>query len=162
MTRWYSKVLSSTCRKELVVGGLIFITLTVLSVVQLTNGEPFAWRQIEPFSTPDFWHRIFWGALTFVTLGAVLYKIYFYKLLSMIFGSDRSGYRQIKRIIWLGLMYVNYQIFPVVIDIANSIASIVFNGLVFAVYISPYLFAGAVMGSLLGSLVGRKAVRELL
>lgn len=159
---WYKKALSSIYHKELLVGGLVFAILFVLSMVQLISGEPFVWKQIESFSTPDFWNRVFWSALTFVTLGALLYRLYLYKILSIIFGSDRSGYRQMKRIIWLGLMYVNYQIFPVVIDIANFVSSVVFNGFIYTVYLSPYLFAGAVLGSLFGMLVERKAIRELL
>lgn len=159
---WYKKALSTTYRKELIVGGIVFVMLFGLRIIQLINGEPFVWKRIEPFSTPDLWNRIFWSALTFVTLGAALYKIYFYKILSMIFGSDRSGYRQMKRIIWFGLMYINYQIFPAVIDAANFIASILFNSLVYIAYISPYLLAGLIIGVLLGVCVERKAVLSLI
>lgn len=162
MMTWYKKTLSCTYRKELIVGSLVFVALFVLSIIQLVNSEPFTWRRIELFSTPDFWNRIFWSALTFVTLGAVLYRIYFYKILSMMFGSDRSGYRQMKRIIWFGLMYVNFQIFPAVIDAANFIASILFNSLVYIAYISPYLLAGLIIGVLLGVCVERKAVLGLI
>jgi hypothetical protein len=159
---WYKKALSTTYHKEFVAGGLVFVTLFVLSIIQLVNGEPFVWKHIEPFSTPDLWNRIFWSALTFVTLGAVLYRIYFYKILSMIFGSDRSSYRQMKRIIWFGLMYVNYQIFPAVVDTANFTTAILFNSLVYIVYISPFLLTGLILGALLGVCVERKAVLSLI
>lgn len=159
---WYKKALLSTYRKELIVGGLVFAVLFVLSMVQLASGEPFAWRQIEPFSTPGFWNRIFWSALTFVSLGAILYHIYFYKFLSDLFGSNRGGYRQAKAVVWFGLMYVNYQIFPTVVDAANFIVNILFNSLVYVIYISPFLLAGIIFGAFLGMYAERKTILTLI
>ncbi len=159
---WYKKALLSTYHKELIVGGLVFVVLFVLSIVQLISGELFAWRQIEPFSTPDLWNRIFWSALTFVSLGAILYHIYFYKFLSDLFGSNRGGYRQAKAIVWFGLMCVNYQIFPTVVDIANSIVSFAFNASVYIMYVSPMLMTGIIFGMATGLIVERKAVARLI
>ena len=159
---WHKKAMVATYRKELITGGLVFVMLFVLSTVQLMSGEPFAWKEIELFSTPDLWNRIFWSALTFMTLGAVLYKIYFYKLLSILLGSDRKGYRQAKSIIWLGLMYVNYQIFPVVIDATNFVATILFNSFIYVVYISPLLLTGLTLGVLAGLYVERATILTLL
>lgn len=159
---WYRKVLWQDFRKEITTVASILVILVSLSLVRMFFGESFVWQEITPFSTPDFWHRAFWSALTFVTLGYGLYKIYFYRILSWLFGSDRSGYRQMKKIIWLGLMYINYQIFPIVVDTLNQIISIVFNFSMMAVYAAPMLLLGLIFGLLLGALMEHHAIAELV
>lgn len=159
---WYRQVLWQDFRKEMITVVSILAILVALSVVRLFLGESFVWQHIAPLSTPDFWQRAFWSALTFVTLGYGLYKIYFYRILSWLFGSDRAGYRQAKKIIWLGLMYVNYQIFPVVVDILNQIISIVFNFSMMAIYAAPMLLLGLVLGLIVGVFVERRVIAELI
>lgn len=159
---WYKAVLIRTSRKEITVVGLVLAILIVMSVTRLFLGESFVWKDIAPISTPDLWNRIFWSALTFATLGAILYHLRFYLALSWLFGSDRGGYRQAKGLIWMVLILFNYHIFPVVVDIMNTIISVAYNSLVFAVYSAPVLLAGLVLGVLFGLLTERKQISELI
>ena len=159
---WHKDILQSSLRKELIAAGSILIILLILSAVQFFRGEPFSWQNITIFSTPDFWQRAFWSALTFATLGWVLYKIYFYKILSWIFGNDRTEYQQVKKIVWLGLMYVNYQIFPTIIDILNGTVSILFNIILLSAYLAPALLTSLILGLALGVLIERKQISELM
>lgn len=157
---WYKDVLWQNCRKELTLVGILFIILLTLSVVQLIHGNSFTWQEVKPFGVPNFWARAFWSALTFVTLGALLYRLYFYKVLWWIFGRDKSTHKKIKYYIWAGLMYINYQMFPVVVDSLNLISTLVFNFIVFVMYTSPLLLLGLVAGIVLGIIMERGTIME--
>jgi hypothetical protein len=158
---WYKIILMQASRKEMAIVALVLVILTAMSVARLFLGESFVWQDIAPIGTPDFWHRAFWSALTFMTLGAILYAIRFYQVLSWMLGSDREGYRQMKGTIWLGLMFLNYQILPVIVDCMNTIISIAYNSFMLAIYSAPMLLAGLMLGILIGLLMERKQIIEL-
>ena len=155
-------MLLKSFRKEIVAVTSVLIILIVLSIVSLFLGRSFVWQNISPISTPDFWNRIFWSALTFITLGYGLCKTYFYRALSRLFGGNRAGYRDAKKIIWLGLMYINYHIFTAVIDILNQVISIIFNLTMMAVYYAPILLVGLILGLILGVFVEYKTIVKLI
>jgi hypothetical protein len=112
-----------------------------MAVIQLMKGNLFIWHNIVPIDRPDIFFRIIYSALTFVTLGALLYYIGFYQFLSLIFGRNRSGYKSMKKLIWLGLMWVMYvAIVPAGVNILNSVISFGYNILVLLVYVSPIAF----------------------
>lgn len=134
---WYIRVLCSYSYKTVAAVGLIMPILLVTSVIQLANGASFEWKNIAPIEAPDFWTRILYSALTYVSLGAALYYVGFYKFLSMIFGRDRRGYREAKSRIWGLLMLVMFIfIVPSVVDILNGALSFIYNVLLLFVYVS--------------------------
>jgi hypothetical protein len=115
----------------------LFILLA-MTIFQLLNGSPFVWRNIEPMDQPGLFARLLYSALTFVTIGALLYFIRFYQLLSSLFGHDRQGYRSAKKLIWLGLMYLMFTVLvPTGVNILNTILSFVYNIFVLMLYLSP-------------------------
>jgi heme/copper-type cytochrome/quinol oxidase subunit 2 len=135
---WYSRVLYNYSRKTVVAVGITILVLLVTSVIQLVNGASFEWKNIAPIEAPDFWTRILYSALTYVSLGAALYYVGFYKFLSMMFGRDRRGYREAKSRIWGLLMLVMFIfIVPSAINILNSTLSFIYNILLLFVYVSP-------------------------
>jgi 4-amino-4-deoxy-L-arabinose transferase-like glycosyltransferase len=98
----------------------------------------FEWKNIAPIEAPDLWARIIYSALTYVSLGALLYYVKFYVLLSALFGRDRRGYREAKSRLWGMLMLVMFFfVVPFGVTIANSIVSFAYNMIVFSIYISP-------------------------
>lgn len=138
---WYLSVLRAYSQKTIVSTGIILIALLIGATIQLSNGTVFEWKNIEPIEQPDLMSRLVYSALVFVSLGAILYWLHFYKLLSMIFGSDRRGYREAKRLVWTGLILVMYfYIVPTVVNLLNSSISFAYNIALLILYLSPVLF----------------------
>lgn len=139
--KWYQKILVGYFTKTIAVVGLTTLVFFVMAVVQLSKGGSFVWNNIAPLEQPEFFERAIYSALTFVTLGAFLYFIRFYQLLSMLFGSNREGYKSAKAIIWLGLLVLMYKaIIPVVVNILNFIISLLYNSFLLLLYVSPLMF----------------------
>lgn len=100
-------------------------------------GKTFAWTDISPIDPPSIFVRIFYSALTFVTLGAFLYKIKFYQGLYRVLGDWRS-FKEAKAIIWVLLMgTMFFVIVPLVVDILNGILSIGYNLIALVLYAFP-------------------------
>lgn len=138
---WHSKIIADYSRKSVVSLILTLTILFVMAVVQLMHGEAFEWKNIAPLDTPDIWVRFLYSALTFVTIGALLYYVRFYQLLSMLFGSNRRGYRDTKKLIWTGLILLMFfVVIPAGVDAMNAIISFLYNILILLVYISPFGF----------------------
>lgn len=61
------------------------ITYAILALVFLlwrfVLGYQFGWQNIEPFSPPNIFVRVFYSAFTFATLGLLLYVFRFYQVL---------------------------------------------------------------------------------
>ena len=100
-------------------------------------GKTFTWTDISPIDSPSIFVRIFYSALTFVTLGRLLYLAGFYKALYRILGDWRS-FKEAKAIIWVLLMAAMFfVIVPLVVDILNGILSIGYNLLALTLYAFP-------------------------
>lgn len=144
-TPWFERVLSEYSRSTAVAVSATLAVLLMLSLVQFVKGSSFAWNDIAPIDQPDLLSRAFYSALTFVSIGAILYQLQFYRFLSWIFGSDRSSYKEAKRIIWIGLILMMYwYIVPVIVDFLNTAVSFAYNISLLVLYLSPVLFIGAV------------------
>jgi len=91
---WYLRALRGYSKKTLTAVSLTLMLFFVMAVVQIMKGQSFAWTNITPFEQPEIFERTIYSALTFITLGAFLYFIRLYQLLSWIFGSDRKSYCQ--------------------------------------------------------------------
>ncbi|QQS58912.1 hypothetical protein IPN35_04955 [Candidatus Peregrinibacteria bacterium] len=106
------------------------------------SGEPFEWKEIEVVDALE-WQRLLYSALTFVSLGAFLYWIKFYKLLHFLFVEilgDFRAYKEIKGIIWGGLLLLMYfKIVPWCVGIINEGISFLYNITAFVLYLFPPL-----------------------
>jgi len=141
MMSWYRKVLKDYSREAIISVGITLLTFFIMAIFQLVNGGVFAWNSITPIEQPDLFSRIIYSALTYFSLGAIIYHLLFYKLLSWLFGSDRRGYREAKQKVWIILMLVMYFIVvPKAIEILNAIISFCYNVLILLVYVSPAAF----------------------
>ena len=100
---WYKKTLKKY-GKEILTGAVFSIVCTLAFLLWIYGmGKTFTWTDISPIDPPSIFVRIFYSALTFVTLGALLYKIKFYQGLYRILGDWRS-FKEAKAIIWVLLM----------------------------------------------------------
>lgn len=119
---------------------LLFFLVSILWYFFLE--KPFEWQEIEVINPPE-WQRILYSALTFVSLGAVLYWIKFYKLLHFLFIEtlkDFKAYKEIKGIIWGGLLLLMYfKIVPWCVGVINEVISFLYNITAFILYLFPPL-----------------------
>ncbi|HIG96007.1 hypothetical protein A3D62_02470 [Candidatus Kaiserbacteria bacterium RIFCSPHIGHO2_02_FULL_49_11] len=134
---WYQKTLKK-CGKEILTGAIFSIICTLAFFLWIYGmGKTFTWTDISPIDPPSIFVRIFYSALTFVTLGAFLYKIKFYQGLYRILGNWQS-FKEAKAIIWVLLMGTMFFIIvPLVVDILNGILSITYNLFALALYAFP-------------------------
>ena len=137
---WYKRVLEDYSRGTVVSIGLTMFCLFIMAAIQLVNGRVFEWTNITPIDTPDIWVRLLYSALTYVSIGALLYYIRFYQFLSMLYGRNRRGYRDAKGIIWSALILLMFfVIVPTGVDVLNTVISFFYNILLFLVYVSPVI-----------------------
>lgn len=134
---WYQKTLKKY-GKEILSGAIFSIICTLAFLLWIYGaGKTFTWTDISPIDQPSIFVRIFYSALTFVTLGAFLYKIGFYKALYQILDDWRS-FKEAKAIIWVLLMgTMFFVIVPMVVNILNGILSIGYNLFALALYAFP-------------------------
>lgn len=141
--KWYKKYLIKY-KKEIIISATFTVVFFVLlSLWHYALGKSFAWREIDPIPKPQEFVRFIYSALVFVTIGAFLYWIKFYKFLHLVIvGKLRNWklYKDIKAIIWTSLILIMYFfVVPKVIDLLNSIISIVYNLSIFILYLLPPL-----------------------
>jgi hypothetical protein len=138
---WYKAVLKKN-GKELLAGAAFSLTFSLaLLLWSFILHHTFVWQTIAPLSAPPLVYGIY-SALVFVTFGAFLYWIKFYKFLYFVFVEvlgDWRSYKQIKAIIWLGLICLTYYIVTQIINAINFTLSIFLNVANFLLYLSPPL-----------------------
>lgn len=134
---WYQKTLKKY-GKEILSGAIFSIICTLAFLLWIYGvGKTFTWTDISPIDQPSIFVRIFYSALTFVTFGAFLYKIGFYKALYQILDDWRS-FKDAKTIIWVLLMgTMFFVIVPLVVNILNGILSIGYNLFALILYAFP-------------------------
>ena len=78
---WHLKTLKKYTQ-DILKSSLTYL-LIVLSLLiwNLVFDVKFEWQTIEPFTPPSIFHRIFYSAFVFLTLGRVLYYMGVYKFL---------------------------------------------------------------------------------
>lgn len=137
---WYKKILKEK-QREIILSTIIF-TFT-LTLWHFFTGKSFQWQSINPVETPDLLPRLFYSALVYVTLGAFLYSIGFYKFLYSLYRGTQGGWRAYNRMkgrIWLLLILGMYfVIVPVVVDILNATISFFYNVFNLVLYLFPAL-----------------------
>lgn len=134
---WYNRTLKKY-RKELISGATFSFVLSLALLLWIyMSGYSFEWRDINPIDPPSVFHRLAYSALTYVTLGAFLYSLLFWRFLYRLAGDYRS-FVELKRIVWLGLMALMFfVVVPVAVDILNAIASFGYNMFNLILYLFP-------------------------
>jgi hypothetical protein len=134
---WYKKAIKHNIKEIFSSVPLYVLTVIILGVWHFLSGGQFTWVWIEPIEAPSVFVRIFYSALTFITLGAFLYKIRFYQFLWFVLG-DWKTFKEAKALLWLLLMWSMYSwVVPKVINLLNDIASIGYNIFNFLLYAFP-------------------------
>lgn len=146
---WYKKVLKEKQVEIILSTILAMVFAFTLTLWHLITGKSFAWQSISPVEAPDLLPRLLYSALVYVTLGAFLYSLGFYKFLYSLYRGVRGGWRAYNRMkggIWLLLILGMYfVIIPVVVDILNATISFFYNILCLALYLFPALGISAIL-----------------
>lgn len=142
---WYASTIVSYAKEheaKVVSGALALLLCSFVSAQVFIFNQSFAWVDIAPLS-PLPWIRILFSAITFVTIGAALFALRFYQLLSFIFHTilrDHEGYIAAKAVIWFALNYfIYFYVQPIVLKFLNEIISFVYNIFTLFLYVSPAL-----------------------
>lgn len=136
---WHRKILQENI-KETFSSVLFYILILIfLGAQRFFLGDSFSWVWIEPIEQPSIFMRIFYSALTFLTLGKLVYKTKFYFYLYRIIG-NYWVYKKAKKNIWVFLMLIMFFIIvPIIVNLLNGVISIVYNVFIFLLYILPSL-----------------------
>lgn len=140
---WYKRILTE--KKKEIISSAVFAVLFALSITlwHYFTGKVFEWQSISPIDEPDLLPRLFYSALVYITLGAFLYAMGFYRFLYSLYRGTRGGYRaykEMKGAIWVVLILGMYfVIIPVAIDILNAFISFGYNVLNLILYLFPPL-----------------------
>lgn len=141
---WYRKVLQKNIKEIFSSAGTYLLTATLLTAWYFYTGKGFQWEWIEPLDAPSFFERFFYSALTYVTIGALLYKIRFYQFLYYVLGDWRS-FKEAKALIWVLLLWLMYfKIVPFFFDVMNDVISIGYNLFMFVLYVAPWFFISVI------------------
>jgi len=140
-TYWHKEAIIKNIKETLSSAFFYLVFLLIVLIWSLFIGKSFQWQSISPIEEPSLWHRAFYSALVFVTFGAFLYWIKFYRLLHSIFVKllgDWKLYNGIKRAIWALLILAMYfYVVPLIVDILNAIISCLYNLLGLFLYLFP-------------------------
>jgi hypothetical protein len=138
---WYRKILLERKEEILTAVSLAILLAFAIAGWYFLTGRTFEWYSISPVEAPSLLPRLFYSALVYVSLGAILYSLGFYKFLYSLYRGTRGGYRaykEMKGLIWLLLILGMYFIIvPLVVDILNNVISFLYNLLVLLIYLLP-------------------------
>lgn len=138
---WHKRSIKKTGR-EVAAGAAFSITFVLAFFLwNFALGKIFTWQTLAPVSAPPLVYGIY-SAIVFVTFGAFLYWIRFYKFLHFIFVEtlgDWQTYKQIKAIIWFLLIGLAYIAITKIVDAINTTLSFFLNLANFLLYLSPPL-----------------------
>ena len=140
---WHKKVLAKN-KKDIITKTMFIIVFALATLLwHFVLGKNFEWQEISPIPEPSIFICCFYSALVFVTFGAFLYKIKFYKSLHFLtvrILGDWKLYKDTKKFIWTLLILIMYFfIVPKIIDFLNTIISIAYNLLSLVLYLFPLL-----------------------
>lgn len=143
LNNWHEKVLKKH-KKEVVYSAIISIIIAVLfSLWHYSSGEVFQWIEFHPISAPSLFSRAIYSALTFISVGALLYTLGFYKLLHDLIVKTLGNwrlYKKIKEFIWTFLiLFMMFKFIPWVVDFLNAIISFFYNIWILLLYLFPSL-----------------------
>lgn len=138
--------------KETIFATVFSLTFAlVLMVANFFFDWNFDWEEIDPIEMPPLWIRGVASFFTWFTLWNWLFNLYFYKVLYWIcklFGIRYSEYKKLKQKIWVWLMLlVTFVLIPLIVDILNSLISILFNIFQFLISTIPYMGISATISA---------------
>lgn len=145
--KWYQKEIRKAFNEAINTVAFALLFLFSLSLWHFGLGQSYEWQTVTLISEPSIFQRAIYSALTFVTLGAILYRLGFYRLLYQIIG-DWQSYKEAKRLVWLllmGLMF--FIIVPITVNVLNHIISFGYNIFNLLIFLFPPL-GFAVIGSI--------------
>ncbi|MCT4617289.1 MAG: hypothetical protein N4A38_03710 [Candidatus Gracilibacteria bacterium] len=121
---------------------LVLVFILILLIYRGISNNPYSWQEYNLISEPSLSIRLLSG-LAFIGPGKVLYDLQFYRILYFIFVTilnNRGLYRDLKKIIWYGLMFaIGFIIIPGFIDILNQVVSFLINIVLYLNLIIPVL-----------------------
>ena len=161
---WHAKAIKKYTKEVFSSTLTYLLTIVILTVWYLFSGDIFHWVWIEPLEVPPL-ERLLYGALTFVTLGRLVYNTGFYLALWRIFYAlgDMRSYRELKAIIWMSLILIMYfWIIPAVIAVINWVISIGYNIFKFALYVAPPLVISVLVVGVYYYVLSNKKQLDLL
>lgn len=141
---WYRKEIKKSIKETFDTTVFALLFLFTISIWHFFLGQDYQWQVISPVPEPSIFSRLLYSALTFVTLGALLYKLKFYQMLYHISGDWRS-FQEAKKIVWIvlvGLMF--FIVVPATVNLMNHVLSLGYNVLNLLFYLCPPL-GGAVV-----------------
>lgn len=137
---WHTKVLKEH-KKEVTYSTVFSFVISLGYLIwSYAQGSVFVWQSISPIEQPSILVRVFYSALAFAVPGYLLYIAGFYKFLHNVIVRglrDWQLYRGIKAVIWVGLMFLMYEVFGVIVSIMNAGLSFFYNVFKLVLYISP-------------------------
>lgn len=140
-TNWCKKILKENMKEIVASAAFLFVFAFVMLLWHYILGKKFEWVEISPISMPDIPSRLFYSILTYWTIGRFLYKIYFYKILSIILGQIFGKwklYDDTKDVIWNFLLFLMFfYIIPKTVDLLNAIISFFYNIFCLILYLFP-------------------------
>ena len=143
----YSRTLRKFFQEEQLKLSIILMCVLVTTVVLqiFIQQNEFLRIKIQPIDTSWIFSRLVYSALTFVTLGALLYKLKFYKLLYetvwRLFWY--KIYEKVKYVVrWVLIAFMYIKVVPYITNILNQTISIAYNALRYIAFISPWLWIG--------------------
>ncbi len=148
--KWHRQEISKFLSETMNTTVFASLSLLAVSVWHFMLGQDYQWQSITLISEPSIFERVVYSALTFVTLGAFLYKIKFYQVLYAVNG-DWQSFKDAKKIVWIilmGLMY--FIIVPTTVSIINHVLSFGYNLLNFVVYLFPPFGVAALIAFVAG------------
>jgi len=143
--RWYKREINKFISETVNSTVFALVFLSSLSLWYFALGQEYQWQAITPVPEPSIFNRMLYSALTFVTLGALLYKLKFYQFLYQISGSWRA-FQDAKKIVWIvliGLMF--FIIVPTTVNIMNHVLSFGYNVLNLIFYLCPPLGVAVIL-----------------
>lgn len=124
---WIRKTLKKHLKSSLVLVLLPVSFTIILIIANQFFWWNFDWKDVDYVEQPAPLVRLFYSALVYISLGAFLYYIQFYRLLYFIFWYTKT-YKDIKGAIWWSLILLMYFIIvPWIVHALNWIISLFFN-----------------------------------
>jgi hypothetical protein len=137
---WYKRIITEK-KKEVISGIILSIILTLAILLwHFALGKSFGWKEISPIKAPPLLPRLFYSALVFITFGAFLYWIKFYKFLHSLFVvllKDWRTYKDVKGLVWASLILLVLYLLQSFVGMANTIISFFYNVFNLILYLFP-------------------------